>query len=319
MAAHVFKLEQRIVTGTVEHRSADTGTSTIAGYGAIYNSEAVIAGEWRERIMPGAFDEALGHGSDVRSLYNHDKNRVLGRRSAGTLRLSSDERGLKYEVDINKADPEAVGVAARVARGDVSGSSFVFRVAPGGQKWETRSGELPLRTISKLAEVLDIGPVAFPAYEDSTAEARATAKEIVSQGLADLMATDAAIEPRADMTADQGEEAAELVQYSTAAAALAQAKAALATAAGIVAGLIAAETESPTTTADAEAAEEEVETAQLRSLLVLCGQICGAVSGVSALAQAMLSDEYDPILYARSADADRDRVRLLQLAQARCA
>ncbi len=84
----------------------------------------------------------------------------------------------------------------------------------------------------------------------------------------------------------------------------------------LVASLIADETETPTETPEQEDAEEELETARLRSLLVLCGQISGPVCGVSALAQAMLSDEYDPILWSRSAEADGDRARRLRLVQA---
>jgi HK97 family phage prohead protease len=301
-----MKADRRIVAGKAEVRKVDDVTQ-IVGHAAVFNVEAVIGDNFRERIMPGAFANVIASSPDVRSLFNHDPNFILGRTIAGTLRLSEDATGLRYEADLNPEDRTALDIAAKVTRGDVTGSSFAFRVKRDEWTRATRAGELPLRTIHEYEELLDVGPVTFPAYNEATAEARDQAAALLVEPPAEI---------RQSLTPDEGEEAAELVQYQTAASALAQATAALATAAELVNGLIADETESPTETADAEAAEEEVETARLRSLLVLCAQVCGAVSGVSALAQAMLSDEYDPILYARSADADGDRGRRLRLAQA---
>lgn len=301
-----MKPDRRIAAGKVETRTVGDVTQ-IVGYAAAFNAETVIGNNFRERVMPGAFRDLIGASADVRSLFNHDGNFPLGRTTAGTLTLSEDANGLRYEV----TPPASRGdVLESVTRGDVTGSSFSFRVAKDGEEWTkaSRAGELPLRTIHRFAELIDVGPVTFPAYNEATAEARDLAASMVSEAPADA---------RALMTPADGEEAAELVQYQTAAAALAQAATALSTAAGIVNGLVADETESPTETPEQEDAEEELETARLRSLLVLCGQICGAVSGVSALAQAMLSDEYDPILWARSAAAaDGDRARRLRLAQA---
>ena len=69
----------------------------IGGYAAVFNREAVIAGMFREQIAPGAFTDAIGR-DDVRALFNHDANFVLGRTVSGTLRLSEDETGLRYDV-----------------------------------------------------------------------------------------------------------------------------------------------------------------------------------------------------------------------------
>ncbi len=301
-----MKPERRVAKGKAEIRTAGD-VSTIVGHGAVFNVETVIGNNFRERILPGAFSAIIAAAADVRSLFNHNPDFPLGRSTAGTLTLSEDATGLRYEV----TPPASRGdVLESVSRGDVTGSSFGFRVAKDGETWErsTRAGELPLRTIHRFAELLDVGPVTFPAYNEATAEARDQAAALAVEVPADV---------RAAMTSEEGEEAAELVQYRTAQAALVAAAAGLATATEIVNGLITSETESPTETPEAEAAEEELETAQLRSLLVICAQVSGAVCGVSALAQAMLSDEYDPILYARSAaSADGDRARRLRLAQA---
>ena len=87
---------------TIETRATD-GAMVLRGYAALYNVETVIAGMFREEIAPGAFDEAVGR-DDVRALFNHDPNYILGRTTAGNLRLSLDEVGLVYEIDIDAED-----------------------------------------------------------------------------------------------------------------------------------------------------------------------------------------------------------------------
>ena len=139
--------------------------TAISGYAALYNVETVIAGLFTEKIAFGAFSEALKR-DDPRALWNHDPNVVLGRKSAGTLTLSEDRKGLHYIVRLNDADPFAESVAARIARRDVTGSSFWFAIdnPETDEEWEPgpRNG-LPLRTLKRL-RLLDVSPVTFPAY-----------------------------------------------------------------------------------------------------------------------------------------------------------
>lgn len=171
-------IERRVVAGSpLQLRAADGQPTTITGYAAVFNTEAVIAGLFRERIAPGAFRNVIGAGVDVRALFNHDDNFVLGRTTNGTLRLSEDERGLRYEFDPNPDDPTATGVVAKVRRGDVTQSSYGFRVKDGGEEWTRAAtrGELPLRTITEFELLRDVSPVTFPAFEETTAEARSAA------------------------------------------------------------------------------------------------------------------------------------------------
>lgn len=113
-----------------------------------------------ERIRRGAFDRALREKQDVRCLYNHDPNLLLGRLSSGTLRLWVDAVGLNYEIKFDPADGDHANVKAKIARGDLSGSSFAFR--PTKVTWER--GEVDVRWIEDL-DLMDVGPVTFPAYE----------------------------------------------------------------------------------------------------------------------------------------------------------
>lgn len=142
----------------------------IAGYGAVFNQRSdLLGGIFVEIIAPGSFDEVLNQ--DVRGLFNHDPNYLLGRTVSGTLRLSVDQRGLAYEIDTPNTQTIRDLVVEPLKRGDMSGSSFAMRVAPGGDTWHEEDGVI-VRTIYKIAELRDVGPVSFPAYPDSSAAQR---------------------------------------------------------------------------------------------------------------------------------------------------
>jgi HK97 family phage prohead protease len=153
-------IEKRGGTLGVEAR-ADGEKRTLVGHAAVFNSDADIGGYWVERIEPGAFTKSLSN--DVRALINHDTGRVIGRTKSGTLRLSEDDRGLAFEVDIpNTSDGNDLWEL--VSRGDISGVSFGFSVT--NQSWD-ESVEPAVRTI-KQVELYEISPCAFPAYDDTT-------------------------------------------------------------------------------------------------------------------------------------------------------
>jgi HK97 family phage prohead protease len=154
---------------------------TVGGYAAIFNSPATIAGEWVEVIASGAFAETLGSGQDVLALYSHEIERLLGRRSSGTLRLVEDAKGLAIEIDLpDTTDGRDVGVL--IERGDLSGMSFGFIVTK--QSWDT-SGDLPVRTIESV-DLREVTITADPAYADteigmrSLEEARSIVKKVVN-------------------------------------------------------------------------------------------------------------------------------------------
>ena len=149
-------------------RSAD-GAPLIVGYAARFNEVTTIGAWFRERIAPGAFAEVI-KGDDVRALFNHDPNKVLGRTKSGTLRMFEDEVGLRYEVTPPDTQ-DARDLIALLERGDVSGSSFSFLVADDGDEWDDE-GDLPMRTIRRFSALYDVGPATFPAYPTTSAGAR---------------------------------------------------------------------------------------------------------------------------------------------------
>lgn len=162
-----------------EARAAADGRRLIRGYGAVFNQVTTIGGffySWDEEVDPGAFDGVLGtDGLDVRATLNHNVDRLLGRTTADTLRLSTDDTGLLYEIDINDDDPNAVSAWAQVDRGDVSGSSIWFRVAEDVWTYPTDDNDLERehRLITQIEPLIEVGPVVFPAFDTTTAATRA--------------------------------------------------------------------------------------------------------------------------------------------------
>jgi HK97 family phage prohead protease len=146
----------------------DGKAPVIAGYAAVFNSLSQDLGGFRELIRPGAFARGLA-GADVRALINHDRNLVLGRNTSGTLRLSEDSRGLRIEVD-----PPDVSYArdllVSLERGDISGMSFRFYVAVGGESWRSEP-QGPIRELTDI-EIDDVSVVVYPAYTDTTVAVR---------------------------------------------------------------------------------------------------------------------------------------------------
>lgn len=168
------EIERRGLGEVVEVR-AEGETPHVSGYAALFNTETVIGSWFREQIAPGAFTRAV-KDDDVRALFNHDPNYVLGRTTNDTLTLKEDKRGLFYDVTLNTDDPSAMSVRAKIQRGDVSGSSFGFTVE--ADEWdesEVKAGKLPLRTITR-ASLYDVSPVTYPAYPTTTVSARSKAE-----------------------------------------------------------------------------------------------------------------------------------------------
>ena len=161
-------LETRTLTRPVEVRAAGDSGRTIAGYAAVFNSTADIGDSFREIIAPGAFAGSLG--GDVMALIGHDRNRVLGRTTAGTLRLREDDTGLAVEIDLPDTT-DGRDLAVLIERGDVSGMSFGFVVTK--QSWD-ETGPVPTRTIQAV-NLREVTVTAFPAYDDTSIAMRCLA------------------------------------------------------------------------------------------------------------------------------------------------
>jgi len=162
------------ITGVaaVYYRAGDAGTE--------YELYRGMCGRIVERIMPGAFDRALKEAHDVRGLFNHNPSQILGRTKSGTLRLSLDAAGLRYEID--PPDTQAGrDTLTSIKRGDVTGSSFSF--------WAKRvvwiqEEETDIRQIEDV-DLLDVAPVTFPAYQGASVDVSGRSAEDIEALLAD--------------------------------------------------------------------------------------------------------------------------------------
>jgi HK97 family phage prohead protease len=154
--------ELRAVTTEWEIRSSD-GKNTVEGYAALFGVSTEIGGMFRETIDRKAFNKTLKE-ADVRAVLNHDPNLVLGRSSAGTLRLSTDTRGLFYRVDMPNTT-YANDLIESMRRGDIAESSFAFRTIV--DEWDQTDQQMPTRTLKEV-HLVDVSPVTYPAYDKTT-------------------------------------------------------------------------------------------------------------------------------------------------------
>lgn len=136
---------------------------TIIGHAAVFNSISDSGGWFREQVAPGAFKDSIKQ-DDIRALFNHDPNHVLGRNTAGTLSLKEDEKGLL--VEINPPDTQiARDVKESIRRGDINQMSFGFEILK-----ETRTAgegkEPDLYTLDEV-RLWDVSPVTYPFYKET--------------------------------------------------------------------------------------------------------------------------------------------------------
>lgn len=151
----------------------DGDTLRISGYAAPFNTLSVNLGSpdypWYERIRAGAFAKTIRE-ADIRSLWQHDVNFVLGRNKSGTLRLWEDEVGLGFEAFPPDTALVRDLVMAPIQRGDVDQMSFMFDAVQ--FEWIEREGEPPVRDLVEN-RLYEVSPVTFPAYPTSSVNARA--------------------------------------------------------------------------------------------------------------------------------------------------
>jgi HK97 family phage prohead protease len=159
--------EIRTITEKVELRAAEDGKKTIVGYAAKFGMRSQDLGGFVEQIDPHFFDSILNN--DTRGLINHDPNLILGRTASGTLKLSVDEFGLRYDI-IPPNTSYANDLIVSMERGDISQSSFAFQVDYGndGDNWEyDEANDIYIRTLLKCKCLYDVSPVTYPAYEQT--------------------------------------------------------------------------------------------------------------------------------------------------------
>ncbi len=164
-------MEQRIMKMKNAKIREEGGKRYLEGYFSVFGEPYQVWDGWIETIERGAFARYLSSGQDVKVLWNHDSNIVLGSTGNGTASLREDETGLFGSVEINENDSEAVSAYARVARGDVDGCSFGFDIARQEEWWDD-DGVYHTK-ITEVDPLYEVSPCTFPAYKATSISARA--------------------------------------------------------------------------------------------------------------------------------------------------
>lgn len=158
MERRTMNLKELRVT---DHQEDEKTVRMIEGHAAVFNQWSETLGgffPFKERVLSGAFKETILE-DDIRALFNHDANYVLGRNRSGTLFLNEDEDGLKVSV-IPPDTQWARDLLVSIDRGDISQMSFGFIVV--SDRWGTEDG-IDVRELIKV-KLFDVSPVTFPAY-----------------------------------------------------------------------------------------------------------------------------------------------------------
>ena len=149
--------------------AASQDVLTITGRPILYDTPTTINdvnGSYTEVIKRGALDGA--DLSDVRLLYNHDTNKLPLARTPRTMTLKTDAAGLTFEATLPQTE-EARADHIAVERGDLSGASFALTVPQGGDSYDPKTNT---RTITKIKKVYEFSICPFPAYPQTSVEAR---------------------------------------------------------------------------------------------------------------------------------------------------
>jgi HK97 family phage prohead protease len=172
-----MKQERRTITGSVHARAVGDGMpKEIGGIAAVVNSVTDL-GYFEEVITPGAFDYALSREYDIRCLFNHESELILGRTKANTCNVFVNADGnLEYTWIPDYENPTHMSVVRSIMRGDITQSSFAFTIKEQSWSDSTKYGTMGKRTITKIDELFDVSPVTYPAYADTEADARSIVK-----------------------------------------------------------------------------------------------------------------------------------------------
>lgn len=169
---HIRSIDVDLQTRAVE----ETDEKVIEGYFAVFNSETELFPGAFEEIAPEAFDNTMNN--DVRALINHDTAYVLGRTKSDTLQLKVDSKGLWGSIKINENDTDAMNLYERVRRGDVDQCSFGFNIIK--EDTDYRDDGTIKWTIREI-DLHEVSVVTFPAYGDTSVQARMKQKEQIEQ------------------------------------------------------------------------------------------------------------------------------------------
>jgi HK97 family phage prohead protease len=158
--------ETRTVTFEMRAANTDNNQKVISGYALEFNTLSDDLGGFRETLSPNCLANA--DLSDVRCLFNHDPNMILGR-TGKNLELTVDQKGLQFTCTLPNRG-YADDLYQNIQDGLINQCSFGFVVADGGEAWSEDGNGDYIRTVTNIAEIFDVSPVSIPAYRQTSVE-----------------------------------------------------------------------------------------------------------------------------------------------------
>ena len=173
-----YQNEKRSLNFNVRTDEGETG-NRLVGTPIVFGSRTTICQDWNGNNIDEIIESTALEGadlSDVRFLVNHDTSQLpLARYVQGaennTMTFSIDSNGVNIVVDLDVENSQrAKDLYSAVARGDVTGMSFMFDVSEWAEEHEKDGTRL--NRVTKISKVYEVSAVTFPSYEDTSIEAR---------------------------------------------------------------------------------------------------------------------------------------------------
>lgn len=175
------QVERRTLSTGLEFRDVTDKPGTIAelnGRAVVYQSLSVEMFGFREMFSPGAFTECLARAdTDLRALVDHQSQKILGRQSAGTLRITDTAGALLAAIDVPDVSYGRDAVVS-VKRRDIGGMSFSFDEQE--DTWEFNADKSIIRTVRK-ADIYEVTITAFPAYPETSVDVRSYYRDVITR------------------------------------------------------------------------------------------------------------------------------------------
>ena len=158
---------------------------TIEGYAIVFGVRSQLLFDWYDRyyevIEPGAIDEARLREMDIKMTIFHDREMLIARsnKGVGTLKLTVDEIGVKYEFDAPRTSAGETALEL-VKRGDLAGSSFTYwSDEKSSVHYDMTEDDILVRHVDRIDKVYEMTIASDPAYVETSV----TAREIEAAGI----------------------------------------------------------------------------------------------------------------------------------------
>lgn len=148
----------------------DSNTTEIDGYIAKFDSQTELFEGFYEKIDRGAFDNTLKDGHNIFLLYHHQWDKPLASTQTGTLTLSVDNVGLRFNATINDNLSYGKDAVELIRQGLIQGCSFGFSCVRESNEYNSTDDSI-MRTLLDV-ELYEGSILCIPQYEDTSVYAR---------------------------------------------------------------------------------------------------------------------------------------------------